>query len=290
MLSFSYIHPLVPLGLPVSWHLVQWYRSVSDNKEQGSQAVISEPRVFSLLLLENLYVVAKKIMVIIIMMCPRAECHTVFLFGPASECFFKQTSIFQIIQNLSLHAFTLSLCIWSSHRRQIYIMGYVFLTIGDCVPCGAPLFGVCLCTMTNLLSCWRNYTGALENNHTGWPHLCIHVVFIYKSHTTSCSTDMSLWFNSSEKCWILNQLVMVYYSLSWLALLHKIRFPKLYVWIELCTWNLTVIRSMFPCLPFTSTISLGCTYLYIYRPFIKTGGQWSVTHGWHERLKNRPTV
>lgn len=129
-----------------------------------------------------------EITVIIIMMCLRAEYHTVFLFvGPASSVggsSHKRLFYCWWTTNCSnplpprFHSLSLS-CIWSSNRRQIYMIGYAFLTPGVCVPRGTPRCVV----FAQRLICYpaRNYTGTLQNTHAGWPRFCIHVVFIYKS-------------------------------------------------------------------------------------------------------------
>lgn len=139
--AHSLLHPPTrPLGLPASWHLIQW----DSCWEQRSQAAVDiKPRVFSLSLLKNQDMEANEV---------RDHgnhnndvsrgwiSHSVSLCGPGlvSGWLFTQTSIllplnYELFESSSA-PLSLSLHLEVLNRRQRHIMGYVFLNAGSVRP------------------------------------------------------------------------------------------------------------------------------------------------------------
>lgn len=95
-----------------------------------------------------------------------------------------------------------SLCIWSLNKRQVYIIGYTFLTLGVLVPVWLHHVSLISCTKTTLLCCWKlNLT-------------CVSMLFIFINQTTSCSAFMSLWLKKIWYCsagWVMSLGSYVWY-------------------------------------------------------------------------------
>lgn len=119
-----------------------------------------------------------------------------------------------------------SLCIWSLNKRQVYIIGCTFLTLGVWVPVWLHHVSLISCTKTTLLCCWKlNLT-------------CVSMLFLFINQTTSCSAFMSLWLKKKNMA-----------LLSWLD--NEVWVPTYGIWLHISVFTI-----------FVSAVSVGCSYVF----------------------------
>lgn len=197
------------------------------------------------------------------MMCPRAEYHSVSLCWPGlvSGWLFTQTSILLLVNYELFHSssslLSLSLCIWSLNRRQIYIMGYAFLMLGACVPRGAAL---CLVFAQQRICYPAGNYKALKATVRVDGLVLVWISFI--NLTTSCSAVM---FPQLKEHWY---ILFCHYLLLQLS--------------GTASQNVGILRVEFGCqlcrisvfIFFASVVTLGCSHV---------GVSWKLVGGsvWH---------
>lgn len=196
------------------------------------------------------------------MMCPRAEYHSVSLCWPGlvSGWLFTQTSILLLVNYELFHSSSsllpLSLHLELKQKTNIHYRICIFNAGSLCPPWGCSLS--CLCTTTNLLSCWKlqGYKATVRVDGL------VLVLISFINHTTSCSAVIFLQLKGH---WY---ILFCHYLLLQLS--------------GTASQNVGILRVEFGCnlrrisvfIFFASVVTLGCSHV---------GVSWKLVGGsvWH---------